>query len=582
MRGKIYVLVALVMVGMVVGKEDRTACPMSCSGHGECEGDPPECRCSDGHTGEDCSIVYMEINRNQVVKGDFVGIRQFRYYRILVNSDQAELEVVLTEQNQASDADLYIRKDRVPDRSHYDDRVISTGITSTLAVARPHGVYFIGVYGFKDSTYDLVALMGTLCEADCSGNGVCADGSCVCQADFFGDGCEVHAPEIAPTVYVSDQVGLREFKYYRIVLSGNTLSLRMEHAEGLDADLYIQAEAPPTLTDFLVRDTSLSTTTSMRLSSLEAGMYFVGVYGYRAEVPFQLQVNTSRSCPNECSGEHGVCRVRTTCGGSGCFSDPRCECAPEYAGIACDTMVVPMQYDVAYPVAVDKYTWNYFPFSTNTGSNVFVKLTQDSPDADCDLFVRLNDPPTLYLWDEHNSGFDQTSTVVLESPGRGTWHVGVYGFTDCTASLSVTIGTGCLNDCSGGDHGVCQEGVCRCNAGWGGEDCSLVVRTLAVGQSEQATLTSELLYVVEAVKDMPLHVVLREPASTMAVNLFAAEGNTVPSPDNNDAADTHRAELHSLTLVPERDGPVTILVTFDPEATSHQVPFHIVHWQALL
>lgn len=80
------------------------------------------------------------------------------------------------------DLDSYVRVDKYPSRQEYDYRDISSSRNVKFVIPSPHGVYYLGLYGFLSCNYSVMAIIKTSCPKDCSGHGSCSsNGVCTCR-----------------------------------------------------------------------------------------------------------------------------------------------------------------------------------------------------------------------------------------------------------------------------------------------------------------------------------------------------------------------------------------------------------------
>lgn len=100
-----------------------------------------------------------------------------------------------------------------------------------------------------------------------------------------------------------------------------------------------------------------------------------------------------------------------------------------------------LQLDSEVTGYVETNYWNYYNFRVVTQNNVIIHVVQTGNFAnqDCDVFVKGNEDPTRTSYDFANLSNLQVFNVTISEPGDTTWHVGVYGWTTCAYTLSISI-----------------------------------------------------------------------------------------------------------------------------------------------
>ena len=116
--------------------------------------------------------------------------RMWNYYKLSVNSPYYGLNVTLDEKS-VGDADLFLKKGELPTRSNFDYRDNSqNSVFSLLAYNQTQSIdWYIGVYGFTDVAYTIIATVTTSCLNDCSNHGTCSSGVCTCSVGWIGNDC---------------------------------------------------------------------------------------------------------------------------------------------------------------------------------------------------------------------------------------------------------------------------------------------------------------------------------------------------------------------------------------------------------
>lgn len=185
-------------------------------------------------------------------------------------------------------------------------------------------------------------------------------------------------------------------------------------------------------------------------------------------------------------------------------------------------------------------SWNYYHATPATTSNMIIQVNASF--GDCDLYVKSGQNPTIYSYDYRDVGIDKLFTLYVPNPGTQTWYLGIFGYSACQYSIQYTVSNGCPGTptpCSG--NGQCYNGVCSCNPGFGGDDCSVSsVTDLNSGYSRTGTIaTSSSLwkyysFVVSGTSYISFD--LSETNTVGYLYLYVLEGRT-PDNANYDYAD---------------------------------------------
>jgi hypothetical protein len=111
-------------------------------------------------TTSDAAIVL----RNGVPVTEWVGEQDWEYFTFTVDQADTTLRVSITPSS--GDPDLYISMGVTPTRTEYDWDSIAYGADAITIPSAEQGVYVIGVYGWRNSSYTILAVMETS-EGDC-------------------------------------------------------------------------------------------------------------------------------------------------------------------------------------------------------------------------------------------------------------------------------------------------------------------------------------------------------------------------------------------------------------------------------
>jgi len=125
----------------------------------------------------------------------------------------------------------------------------------------------------------------------------------------------------------------------------------------------------------------------------------------------------------------------------------------------------------------------------------FYEFTLTSNEADLDLFVRRDGPPTLTLFDFYSNDTEQNRTIRVPFPAFGPqqnskWYAGVYRVQgDTVLYFTLEAKAVFCEECISG-NGVCTTlndsyPFCQCQASYAGHGCEIGVTTIGL-QSRQS------------------------------------------------------------------------------------------------
>jgi hypothetical protein len=306
---------------------------------------------------------------------------------------------------------------------------------------------------------------------------VCNDSTntCACNSGWAGDDCSIRDKELVNGVAQQGAADTRAWAYYHISAVSSRGDLRIEVNQtgtGGDCDTYVRLNAYPQRQVYDYRDISTNKNVVIEVPHPN-GMYYIGVYGFLG-CDFTIRATVKTDCPNDCSG-HG------TCGNGGV-----CTCQASYVGTDCSQHVSALTAGTPSAGHVDKAKWDYYTFQ-NTLNTLTVTLQQTGAAGteDCDLYVRYNQMPSLSEYDYRDTGLDTTVTLKATNANVGLYYIGVYGFKDCTYTITAESKAECPNRCSGTNHGSCNRDStsCHCTQQYSGTACETMVSTLSFDKS---------------------------------------------------------------------------------------------------
>jgi hypothetical protein len=558
-----------------------TSCANNCSPpNGMCVGGGI-CACSTGWAGDDCSYSDIELQNGVRMEG-YVGTRRWRYFHMIVSSQKSSLEFQINQTSIGGDIDAYVRVEKFPTRQDYTYRDISTSKSMKFTITSPHGLYYLGVYGFLSSNFSVVAKIHTQCPHDCSQHGLCdLNGECVCDDGYLGFDCSESAMVLQNNIITTNDIHSHEWVYYSYNLQdNNTLFITLNQTSNeYDCDLYVRLGSQPLLTQFDFRDNSNDQLSYLKISNAVYGIYYIGVYGYEVATPtstnsYSLLLHAYSECPNNCSGHtHGKCLQTTTC-----------ECEENYAGESCESMITSYILDGNNVSGyVSGNMWNYYHINTYTIRNINVIVYQNDTNDDCDLYIRRALPPTLFDFDYRDVS-SHLSEITIQNPGLATWYVGVYGYTQCTYELSATITHHCPNDCIDESHGVCLKGHCVCHDDWVGDDCGLLSTLLLNGVVNSSSLMSGKwqYYHFETTPNTTITITMKEQNNVKGLLFLYASPVELPSLITSEYYDTQTTtSVHRVYLTETDSSRIRIGVYASSVGTPNvSYAYDLVVWQS--
>jgi len=548
------------------------ACPSNCNHHGDCRHDV--CSCSAGWSGSDCSLYDVELVSGESYS-DSLDTFTWHYYHVNVGVGTSGLNVTVRQTSDYGDVDVYIQRGALPTQRSYLTSDTTTANYIELSVTNPGpGLYYVGLYGYWHVDYTLTVDVLSSCSVDCGAHGHCEQQTCICYDSYTGAACDKYDRTLTSGNSVSDHVETGEWKYYHLIVpDGNMLSVTLQGTPSGDVDLYLKHEDYPTFWSFDYLNGTIQPLSTLVLEDPQPGTWYIGCYGYRADsYTLTADVEEAGGCPGECSGEsHGSCR------GS------RCRCEDGFEGEACEHMVTQMTLDTVYDGHVDQNMWNYYWFDVDTTNDVVVAVDQESTGQDCDIFVKSGQDPSRVSYEYAELSYREQFNVTIENPSGSTWHIGVYGWTECTYTMYITIPTTCV--CRG-DHGECRpnSGVCLCDPGWTGPYCdegSLALDNGAVYVDQTVTQYNWAYYSITTDSSMVL-ISMKEQETQGFLWLFVSLSG-FPELDGYEAVDREtNSDFHEVHLLfdtkERRDYYIGVYGNpFDVRGPD-PVPFKITAW----
>jgi len=397
-------------------------CPNGCSNAGDCiEG---KCHCQSFYGGADCSMHATLLRSGQKVS-DALGAHQWNYYVFNLVRDNT-FDVIVNETGNAGDVDVFVKGGSFPNETTWDYRDVSTSHNFALTVANSNnGYYYIGVYGFLATNYQIQVVSYSSCLNFCSKHGQCVAAGCQCSSGFNGQACETMVGELTDGTTANGFVSSDTWNYYHFTASTVneiTVTVNQQADEpGADCDVYIKRGSNPTLTSFDYRNVGVQSRIQINIPNPQFNTWYIGIYGY-ATCTYTVTQSTSTQCAPGCVAPYGTCTSTGTCA-----------CNAGWSGDDCQTPVKVLSPGTTYgPDTLSTGRWAYFLFNTTSSSVVVhMKEIEDWSIGYYWLFVSEQDFPTLSVHDYSDMNTNvQEHTIRFQTNSQGQpsqYYIGVYG-----------------------------------------------------------------------------------------------------------------------------------------------------------
>jgi len=217
------------------------------------------------------------------VRGYVIG-NKWNYFHF-ETLNETSVAVRLGQNSSDDDCDLYVRRGINPTEAEHDYMDIGNSVVSEVTIVDPgHATWFVGVYGYKECSYELNVNVSHACLNNCTSedNGVCVDGSCKCKGEWFGRDCGSKIIPLLNGEAVNASINKGEWHFYQFqAIRGPKVTVLLAEDNSVGAlRLYQSSHKIPTLATYdFVDTTPTASTHRIRTSLTTPANITIGVYG---------------------------------------------------------------------------------------------------------------------------------------------------------------------------------------------------------------------------------------------------------------------------------------------------------------
>lgn len=437
----VYGYITVARYRLEVSATASSTCPSDCSGHGTCNVITSTCTCNSGWYGRACSQTAALAPTGY--KTERVPAGTWLYYYHTVAAGTSSLNLTVTQEGiagSAGDVDVYIKNGTVPTFANFDYADTSIRRTFSINIPNPRVgyTYYVGFYGFTESSFRWqlnVATTSGGCPNQCSGptHGTCntATAVCSCLPGFSGVSCNQMSTDLTVGTgsttgqTVAGYVAQNEWNYYSVTPhTSSPLTIRVTHAQGEDCDIYVQRDRNPSRFDFLYRDITYSTETSLVVTNPLESTWRIGVLGFSAcNYQITTSVAAQNTCPAQCTRNGGSCQG----------SSQICVCPANKAGQFCEFPLLSIRSGETVSGTVGKNQWVYYKY-TGPASAFSIVLHEDTASSQAGvlwLYSSVVQSPTLTNFDwqdtSTNTNTHRINVEIQQHVTSAHYYIGVYG-----------------------------------------------------------------------------------------------------------------------------------------------------------
>jgi hypothetical protein len=315
------------------------------------------------------------------------------YYEITIPSGASNLQINIS--GGSGDADLYTKMGSQPTLNSYDCRPWLAGNNESCNVSSPQeGTYYVGINAYEN--YAGLSLTASY-EATAGGGGGSGGGA-------TNDSLLVSG--------ISGAAGSQQVFTLEVPEGASNLNFSLGNAAG-DADLYVRAAQSPNLNVFDCRSWALGTNESCDFPAVQAGTYYVLVYGYTQFTNATL----TGTYDNDGSGNGG--------GGSGNGGGSGGGASVTFTPISENSLSGNASSQQFFTVTIP-----------DSASNLNVVMNGGSGDAD--LYLLYGNQPAANNYDCRPWLNGNNESCDVSSPQQGIYHIGVFGYS-AFSGTSLTV-----------------------------------------------------------------------------------------------------------------------------------------------
>tara|TARA_R110002050_G_scaffold121030_2_gene239344 strand:- start:3 stop:791 length:789 start_codon:yes stop_codon:yes gene_type:complete len=200
---------------------------------------------------------------------------------------------------------------------------------------------------------------------------------------------------------------------------------------------------------------------------------------------------------------------------------------------------------------VGQGAWNYYNVKAVSANDLLLSATMRNNGDDCDIYVKENHLPSRTSYDYSDLSTSHHSEIIIIDPKDSVWYIGIYGFSQCTYTLTVAESDLCECAPPPVGHGHCemQTPTCICDEGWVGEHCDSRVAMLENKERLQSQLLSKNnwnYYLMRVQDSSAFSLTIRETNSTGYAWVYVSHSE-FPTLSVYDYADIKDTSIHELS-----------------------------------
>lgn len=390
---------------------------------------------------------------------------QMKYFVVETEQQYTELNVFLESKSILQKMFVYLKNGAEPSPLEYDEMLESSDTTCLLAtnIYKPGKIY-IGIYNDGDQAVEtnLTISLQKRCPKNCSNQGKCVSGTCLCNEGYMKNDCSLFSKTIPNGLknHTPGSIEDGQVKYYMLnVQKYSSITFQIMNVTGGTIDFYVKSNEPPVYTSYTKSVYGVKDETTITINTLDitsSSIWYIGVYGSTLKSDYNVSAEYSLDCPKECSN-NGICIKGL------------CQCNEGWADVDCNTPLIEIPTNLQIAGKTEFESWNFYTFTITVHESIEIKLQEygNSNSGVVWVYAAKNRMPTLDDYDFRNQSASLDHTIFIPTDNsKGTWVIGTTGSMSSPKRIEgrskyrLILMTGC------GTYLSCDTCILDPNCGW--------------------------------------------------------------------------------------------------------------------